>query len=244
MSSNLFAPFGDDAANEATFNFNINVNNFERTFESLITERGNEITQTFNQNYVNYNTLFENIKNKLFFLNYDITIDINEYPDIKKWNEEFLELKKSVCDNYINFMKAETLFNNAKEKYNMFCENIKKCINSIDICGLNNESDTLLKEIIENKIEEYFINLNLEQLKKEYTQTQLIFEKTKHKINTITGVIIPTTICQICLEHQVEFFIDPCGHALCKNCKDKCEKVSSTCHYCRTKKNGYKRLYL
>ena len=59
----------------------------------------------------------------------------------------------------------------------------------------------------------------------------------------ISGTIIPTITCQVCLENQIEYFVDPCGHTICKVCKVECEKLKN-CHYCRTPRNGYKRLYL
>ena len=81
--------------------------------------------------------------------------------------------------------------------------------------------------------------LRLNKYEEAYTE----FEKTKIKISIISGTILPPTICQICLEHQVEYFLDPCGHTICKHCKVICENKPD-CHYCRTKKKGYKRLYL
>ena len=51
-----------------------------------------------------------------------------------------------------------------------------------------------------------------------------------------------STICQICLENQIEYFIDPCGHTICKKCAEKTLNTPN-CHYCRTKKNELKKLF-
>ena len=228
--SSFFAPFSE--TNDYYLENNNQFNQF-KTFEELITERGTE-------NKVNYDTLFENIKNKLFDLK---KIEATEIIDIGKFKEPYIELKKSVCDIYINFITSESELNEAKEKYSLFCENIKKTITSIDICGINDESDVLLKELIEKKIDSYYINLNLDQLKNNLNISFNKLQETKQKINIIFG-IIPVTICQICLENQIEYFVDPCGHTLCGVCKDKCVKVSSSCHYCRTNRNSFKRIYL
>ena len=236
VSSN-YAPFNEN--NEINFNNNYNnIINFERTFENLISERGEDL----NINTINYNTLFERIKTKLLKLN-NLECDLNQFPEIIDFKNEINLLKKNACDTYIELVKSENLLNESKEKYTLFCENIKLSISSIESCGLNKDSDNLLKEILENKIEEYYTNLNLDSLNANYNEMYINFEKVKSKINMITGNIIPTTICSICLENQIEFFIDPCGHTLCKICKDKCE-ISTNCHICRLTKRGYKRLYL
>ena len=155
--------------------------------------------------------------------------------------EELITERGTEIEINVNY---DSLFENIKNK--LFdlkkIENIKKTITSIDICGINDESDVLLKELIEKKIDSYYINLNLDKLKNNLNISYNKLQETKQKINIIFG-IIPVTICQICLENQIEYFVDPCGHTLCGVCKDKCVKVSSSCHYCRTNRNSFKRIY-
>jgi len=235
-----FASFSDDSVND----LHIPV----RSFEEFITERGdlNIHFSNLNTNYVDYNTIYEKIKEKLFKINTTkekCNIKESDNDEIKKFRDDYLSLKKSVCDIYMNLMHAETELNEAKEKYNSFCESIKNCVHFIHRSGTPDENDILIKDILEKKIHSYFVSLNLDELIIKYDNANIEFEKTKSKISIISGTILPTTICQICLEHQVDYFIDPCGHTICKNCKSVCE-VCPDCHYCRTKKKCYKRIYL
>jgi hypothetical protein len=236
-SSNYFASFGE---NSDPF-----IPNYNRTFEDLVTERGDMpiIFTSESESNVNYNIIFDKIKSKLFKLNTVNNTNIHNFDDIKKFKDEFTELKKSTCVIYMNFMKTETELNNAKEKYTTFCEHLKNCIHSINLCGKNDDTDILIKQMLEKKIEQYYTNLDMDKLIENYNNANTEFEKLKYKINTISGSIIPSTTCQICLENQVEYFIDPCGHTICKSCKTLCE-TNTLCHYCRTIKTRYKRLYI
>lgn len=242
IMSVIYSPF-----NEETFSNIVSIENtlnLNRTFEELISERGDlQVHYSEEIGTVDYNVLFEKIKSKLYKINTLPEIDISEYSDVKQFKENFLEIKKNACTIYIKFMKAESELTKAKEKYNTFCENLKKCINSIEICEVTQSSDEILKSLLESKIDEYYTNLKIEELQEKFTHCYTDFEKTKYKINTLTGSIIPSTTCQICLEHQVDYFIDPCGHTICKHCKLQCEN-NDKCHYCRSVKYGYKRLYL
>ena len=239
MSSiNSFSPFNEQGSD----NFSL----LHRTFEELVTERGDLNIHFSNEPclHVDYNTLFEKIKTKLFQMDNVADVDISDCPLIKKYREDYISLKKNVCDIYLDYMKAETELNEAKEKYKTFCESIKNCIHFVHNTGTANENDILIKDILETKVENYYEKLNISFLIKNFDEKHLEFEKTKYKISTITGTLLPTTICQVCLENQVDYFIDPCGHTICKTCKTTCENKSLHCHYCRSIKNGYKRLYI
>jgi len=237
-SNSSFSPFYENNIE--------NLNLLNRTFEELVSERG-DLNYHFSDESclrVDYNTLFEKIKSKLFQMNITLDLNITDCPIIKKYREDFLELKKTICDIYLDYMKAETELNEAKEKYTTFCESIKNCIHFIYNTGTQVEQDIVIKELLEQKIETYYLKLNIDSLQEIYNEKFIEFEKTKYKVSTITGTILPTTICQICLENQVDYFIDPCGHTICKTCKTVCENKSLSCHYCRTIKKGYKRIYL
>ena len=69
------------------------------------------------------------------------------------------------------------------------------------------ENDILIKDILETKVENYYEKLNISFLIKNFDEKHLEFEKTKYKISTITCTLLPTTICQICLENQVDYFL-------------------------------------
>ena len=161
----------------------------------------------------------------------------------KEFKDKFNNLKKEVCDAYIALTRSENQLKSATDKYTSFCENIQKSVQSIITIGLNEDYDKELIKSLEKKIDLYYDNLNIPVLTEKYQIDYTNFEKIKFKISMISGTIITPTTCQICLENQVEYFIDPCGHTICKECKITCES-SSSCHYCRTTKKCYKRLYL
>jgi hypothetical protein len=246
---NSYAPFNESNQVLSQFNEDGDYTLTNRTFEEVITERENLNTyNTYNtcntcNTYNTYNTIFEKIKIKLFQMNIDTGIDISDCPIINKYRDDFQELKKNVCDIYLDYMESECELNKAKEKYKTFCEGIKNCIYFINNTGTVDKNDITIKKLLEEKIENYYEKLNINNLIKKFDEKRLEFEKTKYKISTIAGCILPTTICQICLENQVEYFIDPCGHTICKTCKTIYENKSEYCHYCRTKKNVYKRVY-
>ena len=230
-SNSSFAPFNE--------NNNFSYNN--RTFEELICERGEMFEPIENENIFDYSLIFNKIKTKLFNLN-NLPDNLQECEFIKKYREEIMTLKREVCTIYLDFMKAETQLSSAREKYTLFCENIKNCIESI--IQTPDESDNQLKQLLEQKLENYYSTLNLDTLIEDFNKKSELFEKTKYQVAQLTGTFLPTTICQICLENEVEYFIDPCGHTICKNCKSTCENKSNKCHYCRTVRSSYRRLYL
>jgi len=238
----MFAPFneiGTFSQNGTYFN---NPDSF-RTFEELISERGEDVFPNQIEPDINYNVFFEKIRNKLFKVNQNLDVNVHEFKDIKEFKEIINNLKKEICESYIALTKSENNMKNATEKYTSFCENIKSSVESIVQCGVNDESDKELINSLEKKIEIYYEKLNIPLLTEKYETDYTNFEKIKYKISSISGTVIPQTTCQICLENQVEYFIDPCGHTICKNCKLRCEN-STSCHYCRTTKKCYKRLYL
>lgn len=47
-----------------------------------------------------------------------------------------------------------------------------------------------------------------------------------------------THTCPICITHEVDTFLEPCGHTLCKECNR-----NSYCHMCRTKIKGARDIY-
>jgi hypothetical protein len=230
-------------SNFAPFNENNNFSYNNRTFEELICERGEmfQTIETENNGLVDYSLIFNKIKTNLFNLN-NLPDNLPDCEFIKKYREEIMTLKREVCNIYLDYMKAENLLTESREKYTIFCENIKRCIESISQTPC--ESDNQLKKILEKKIEIYYTDLKLDTLMLDFNKKSEIFEKTKYQVSQLTGTFLPTTICQICLENQVEYFIDPCGHTICKNCKSTCENKDVKCHYCRTVRSSYRRLYL
>lgn len=212
-----------------------------RTFDEIISERIED--NEFCTNIVDYTQIFHKIKNNLFKVNSEI-IDIHSVDnEIMEYKQKFENLKSKISERYLSFTSSEQKFNKAKERYTTFCENITNCINSIiSVPSNDKDTDFLLRDLLQSKIENCYEALQLETLKNDCETERTLFEQLKQNLKVFT-CIVPTTICQICFENQVEYFIDTCGHTLCATCKDKCVSYEN-CHLCRTKKGLYKRIYL
>ena len=98
------------------------------------------------------------------------------------------------------------------------------------------------QQVLKDKIDSYYQKLEIDTLIENYEESMKQFKIAKYKLSSIFGNVAPTAMCQICLDNQVEYFLDPCGHTLCGSCKVSCESKTH-CHYCRTKRNNFKKLY-
>jgi hypothetical protein len=210
-----------------------------RNFEQMVSER---IDDMFINEKSLYNDIYEKIKSKLFNLS---DSDIIVQPEDSEYKKTIDELKKKVVIIYNHKIQSDIFYEDAKDKYTLFCNNITESIQCIDnIIGTDEctDSDVKFKEMLLLKIDEYYVKLNLEIFKQNKTNADTAFENIRSTVVALSGVLSPI-ICQICLDRQVEYFIDPCGHTICKVCMVTC-KSSPNCHYCRHKKDSYKRLYL
>ena len=100
--------------------------------------------------------------------------------------------------------------------------------------------DYSFKELLYSKIVEYSMDLGVESTKEKLINVKKELACLKDSINSFNSIQHPC-ICTICMEFKLEYFIDPCGHTLCKNCK---EKLNNKCFYCRNKITGFKKLFL
>ena len=213
---------------------------FTRNFEQLITERGN--LEIFTQD--TENGIFNIIKNKLYIIDDDTIPPLTQQQETeysKKYDTDNLfgcisKFKKEISNLYNKKIQMELNIEEKKKKYSSCCKNIDEFLKCTGI------SDKILHDALIVKIEEYYIELNLEKLINKYNKICSEFTFLKKALLELNDVSNPS-VCNICLERQVEWFIDPCGHTLCGDCKDICEK-NNFCHYCRQKKNIHRRLYL
>ena len=226
-------------------------NNYNRTFEQLITERGEEYdvnnVNNINNNNSIFNNIFEKIKEKIFILG-DCDIELIE-SDRKKYSKKYeiediniiiYNFKKNIVLLYNKKIELEIEIENKTKIYNDFLMNINSLITSIN--GIEHEDNKQLNTLLKNKIDWYYNYLNLDKLISEQFDIISEFSYLKSTIKNFNS-ISNTVICSICLEKQVSWFIDPCGHTICDDCKNKSE-ISANCHYCRHKKTKYNRLYL
>ena len=225
---------------------NYDEDRYERNFDQLITERGED---TFIENNTNnfYKEIFDKIRDKLFTLG-ECDIDIIEkerkiYTEkykIDELNDSINEFKKNITFLYNKKIELEIEIENKTKNYNDFCNHIKELIKNINSFN-GPEEDIQLKEMLSKRIDWYYEHLNLENLMNEKFQVVSEYSFLKTTINNLQSINY-STVCNICLENQVSWFIDPCGHSLCEDCKTKTEKTS-TCHYCRTKKIKHNKFY-
>ena len=229
-------------------NVNFTIPRFDRTFEQLITERGDNFNENnFNFNDNTFNEIFEKIKEKIFILG-DCDFELIE-SDRKKYSKKYEtedinviinNLKKNIVLLYNKKIELEIEIENKTKIYNDFLMNINSLITSIN--GIEHEDNKQLNILLKNKIDWYYNYLNLDKLISEQFDIISEFSYLKSTIKNFNSISI-SSICAICLEKQVSWFIDPCGHAVCDDCKTKSEP-SIYCHYCRNKKTKYNRLYL
>ena len=217
-----------------------------RNFEEFITERGD---LTFGRTVGQFEDVFSSLKNNLFQLSETENIEFTE-TDRKNLNSKYcLDQVTNIIDilksNIINLnnkkLEIDENYYINKEKYEKFSESIFASINEIDQINKFNEKDEMLKELLVDRISWYYNELKLDSLKEqsiEITKEYIYMKKYLIELSSISN----STICQICLENQIEYFIDPCGHTICKKCAEKTLNTPN-CHYCRTKKNELKKLF-
>ena len=214
-------------------------NNFTRNFEQLITERGDPVVQ---QNTRLYNEIFDKIKFNLFEINLpDINSleEQNEYSkkyNTRTLNENIVSFKKDIVGLYNKKIEFEINLDQAVTDYTVFCKNINEFLQKLT------DQDTTLTNLLLTKIDSYYTQLNIKNLTDELTIINSEYIFLKKTIQQLSSIQLPS-LCSICMEEQVSWFIDPCGHTLCGGCKNKCIKTIN-CHYCRTPKNEYKQLFL
>jgi hypothetical protein len=225
-----------------------NDSRINRNFESLIMER-NEI----HDDKGIYSQIFKEIKDKIFSVN-EIE-DIPKLTDIQKeelnkkhfvdnFSNTINNIKKLLVNNFNRKLELEFVLEGNKKKFEAFTKNINDSISSINniIDNEMSSEDENLKELLSNRINWYYSKLNIESLKKEYSEILFEYSFFKDMLKSISEVL-PSGTCGICLDNQVNWFIDPCGHSICNGCKNKFGLLTK-CHFCRTTITSIKKLYI
>ena len=206
-----------------------------RCFQDIQDERAIDINKCIkDRKNVDYGGLFNNTYVK------EEKVELDE--GYLKYIETLEELKKEICNVFLDFTESELKVTEAKKSFDVFCESIKSAINSIQTIGLGDSDDQLMVDILTKKIDSYYSILDIENLEKNHLIISDKYSIVKKQMNTVKNYFVKQhNICNICMDNGVEFFIDPCGHTLCGNCKNKC--TSSNCHYCRNTRKAFKKLY-
>jgi hypothetical protein len=218
-----------------------------RNFETLIMER-NGIQEDIDKTL--YSQVFSEIKNKMF--------SIHEIDDISNLSETQIEelskkyftgeftniinrIKKLLVNNFNQKISLELTLEENKKKFENFTTTINSLISSINLApNKESEEDKALKDLLVNRINWYYSNLEIESLKKQHSEVLLEYSFFKDLLKSFSEVS-PGGICGICLDSQVTYFIDPCGHTICTKCKDK---IRNTCHFCRARVSSVKRVFI
>lgn len=195
-----------------------------------------------------YSSIFEKIREKLnvgvddFGIPEDINKELSLKYHIEKTDSVITKFKADIVRIYLLKTENEIKLQEQRKLFEQFCNFISKSITSINnITGENEtEKDTQLKELLNDRIDCYYSQLGIDELIKLQLEYNLEFNFLKHTIASFS-VLHPTT-CTICMENQVMWFNDPCGHTLCGSCEIKLNKKKS-CHYCRAEKIQTRRLY-
>lgn len=216
------------------------------TLESLLNDRENVYKNTVSvikENMDAFDTIKQEHIERMGEL--DLKIETNMYTYTPKFDE---------FKNVVNALKS--CITPLKEKYDVTNQEYIKAKNEYDTFvykildengNVREKSEDQIRQLsdeIQQQIEEKYTSLNIEQLKQNYLDAFDEYGSLIMKLKSITGTVIPTTVCQICLENQVEYFLDPCGHTICGTCKQTCENSRKNCHYCRKNRNAFKRLFL
>jgi hypothetical protein len=269
LSSNLSSTVSSNLSSNLSSNVNPNSNEFffqeinseyydngnsnseiearvNRNYEALMIERNQELTQNIENNV--YNKIFNEIKNKLLIISDETEESVSE--SVKK---EFMEthnlvgiheninkLKKVIVELHNKKIELEITHSEACLKFKKFSDLVLATVSIIK--DSSDSDDKQLSDLLMDKISRYFLLLDLENINKSVTSVNKEYLSIKQLLLELSGMI-PGTVCQICLENQINYFMDPCGHTICTYCKEKRPGLQK-CHFCRTNISTFKRLYL
>jgi hypothetical protein len=166
------------------------------------------------------------------------TLLVEENEEFAKIKECIISLKGKLNELKKNYEKSAQKFDDAIKEYKSKCPNFVSFKNET-----RNITEVTDKKIWFAKMFDKTSVLDIEKIKKEYQDAYTLYAGHLMKIKTLSGSVLPTTICQICFDNQVSFFIDPCGHTICTSCKENCE-IRPKCHYCRAVRKEYKKIFI
>jgi hypothetical protein len=219
-----------------------------RNFEQFITERNEYFPTPTNSAF---HEVFENMKTKQFCLAEDDDIDLTS-EEIKNYKNKYdtdttqsviEKLKKNIVGMYTQKIENSIVIEERRRLFNTFCVNISNSINSInEITTVSNDKDNKLKELLNDRIDWYYKQLDIDTLIEQEYQLKSEFHFLKTTLAQLSSISTPG-VCPVCIENQVMWFIDPCGHTICDDCKRKTERLPK-CHLCRSRKNQLNRLFL
>jgi len=254
MTDNLYyTPYNLDIYDDTTYLLDDGVSIISNTEPSLIISGSNQFILKENISNKVINIKAELI-NELFNLNSDINssnIDINIMNTISNASLIINEYKKE----QLNMINLENIYKQEIDttQKSITSLNVYKNISSkleyeyTNLHGLNASNaqdniDNILSNIDEltNNIKN---NNKLKTAKANYIASRLkmlsYFEYVKYINNDNVG-----TTCSLCYANNVNIYMVPCGHTICKNCTTILEmKNYDNCIFCRKKIESINPLY-
>ena len=226
--SNNFSPFYEDGV----IILNTEVISGSRSFEQLITERGDLYGCA-------YTGVFLNLKLKAKALIEEPILISDKFIETQHIIKKF---KQDATSVYSNKLKNELLLEENKRRFSNFTNLIEDSIKIIsDITTVFRPEDTTLTTLLNERINWYYKELDIDNLIKKQSELNSEFESFKKIISEISEIV--PTICSVCLDNEIGWFINPCGHTFCEKCKPDLDK-NKKCHICSVKKTKCHKLFL
>lgn len=176
-------------------------------------------------------------------------IDEKLKNDINNFTNEFSKHLNNFSDQQTKVVELEK---NLKDNYNIIDLDINKLTDFTDFLStINNKYD---KDIDTDNINKSILtaaknikeNNNISLLKEEYEKEMSILNFYFHNlIKKINNGNLGNT-CSLCLQRNVDSFMNPCGHTACSECINKLKKMenhNTNCFICRKKVNSFNSLY-
>ena len=144
--------------------------------------------------------------------------------------------KKKIKELNFKKINISLKLREAKREHKLFCKVVSNTTNILD-------KDDPLIDLLNTRMAENKKKLDIVSLEEQNTSILCEEGYIKKTLNDFTGLINPS-VCNICYENQVTHFINPCGHTICGDCKDKMPFGNDNCHICREKIKKYFKLFL
>jgi hypothetical protein len=160
---------------------------------------------------------------------------INSY--VSKGRNTLLQLLKEHGECETQSESLANRIDNTKDairviKYNMFSLED----NHASFREFNNSFINEISKKETTALEELQSEQAITEIRKDKLDCAIMYLLKTYNILKSTSI---THICPICLVHEIDTFIDPCGHTLCSHCSGRL----SFCHMCRTKVKITKSMY-
>lgn len=197
-----------------------------------------------------YNTrklLYEN-KNVFYDLVEDNTSIDNEYKEL---NDSIIKAQNILKDNILSYNRLSLekqkmedcirIVNNNKFELDQNLHQVKDmCIsNEIEIDDLHGVVDSINYSMLglTDAVQQQF-RIKIEDIEKSITKSAMVLASMSKAFAVLKNTSVSYT-CPVCLTHEVEIYLDACGHTMCS----KCVPRDNRCYFCRARFIKHNKLY-